>query len=170
MSALPRRWMHSLGVAKRAALLASITGDDFDLLCAAALLHDVGYAPRLAHTGFHALDGARFLRDEHGSDARLMKLVANHSFALLEAEERGLRSDLESEFPQSSTESLTDALVWCDMTTTPDGEPTTTAERIAEICQRYGTHSLIGRFISRASPEIHKAARRIDEALATHPR
>jgi hypothetical protein len=30
-------------------------------------------------TGFHPLDRARFLRDEHGADGRLVRLVANHS-------------------------------------------------------------------------------------------
>lgn len=54
---------------------------DAGLLLAAATLHDVGYAPRLAATGFHPLDGARFLRDEHGAEERLVRLVANHSFA-----------------------------------------------------------------------------------------
>lgn len=64
-----------------------------------AILHDIGYAPRLAATGFHPLDGARFLRDEFHADDRLVRLVANHTFALLEAEERGLREQLETEFP-----------------------------------------------------------------------
>jgi HD superfamily phosphodiesterase len=76
-----------------------VIGQDSGLLRAAAVLHDVGYAPRLATTGFHPLDGARFLRDVHGGDERLVRLVANHSFALLEAEARGLREVLEAEFP-----------------------------------------------------------------------
>ncbi|WP_028476362.1 hypothetical protein [Nocardia sp. CNY236] len=37
----------------------------------------VGYARRLVITGFHPLDGARFLRDEHHVDARVVRLVAN---------------------------------------------------------------------------------------------
>ncbi|MYT28114.1 HD domain-containing protein [Streptomyces sp. SID8354] len=77
-AALPRRWVHCMGVARRAAALGQISGENADLLVAAATLHDVGYAPRLATTGFHPLDGARFLRDEHGADERLVRLVANH--------------------------------------------------------------------------------------------
>ena len=50
--ALPRRWAHSLGVARRAADLRGVLGENADLLVAAATLHDVGYAPRLAATGF----------------------------------------------------------------------------------------------------------------------
>ncbi|MFH8463907.1 HD domain-containing protein [Streptomyces sp. NPDC017991] len=49
---LPRRCAHSQGVAQRAAELVGVLGDDSDLLASAAVLHDVGYAPRLgkAHT------------------------------------------------------------------------------------------------------------------------
>ncbi|AJC55128.1 metal dependent phosphohydrolase [Streptomyces sp. 769] len=145
-------------------------GEDADLLVAAATLHDVGYAPRLAGTGFHPLDGARFLRDEHGADERLMRLVANHSFALLEAEERGLREALEAEFPLLGEPLLVDALVYCDMTTTPDGEPTTAQDRVEEIVGRYGVDSVVGRFIRRASPEILAAVERVEAALAAQPR
>lgn len=167
---LPRRWAHSQGVARRAAGLGGILGEDAELLVAAATLHDVGYAPRLATTGFHPLDGARFLRDEHDADEQLVRLVANHSFALLEAEERGLRGPLEAEFPLLEEPLLVDALVYCDMTTTPDGDPTTAPERVAEIVGRYGADSVVGRFIRRASPEIFAAVERVDAALVAQPR
>jgi hypothetical protein len=141
-------------------------GEDAALLASAAVLHDVGYAPRLAVTGFHPLDGARFLRDEHGADERLCRLVANHSFAVLEAEERGLREALEAEFPLPEDRLLVDALVYCDMTTTPDGEPTTAQARMAEILSRYGDGGVVGRSIRRAAPEIFAAVERVEAALA----
>jgi hypothetical protein len=167
---LPRRWAHSQGVGDRATSLRRILGEDADLLAAAAVLHDIGYAPRLATTGFHPLDGARFLRDQHQADERLTRLVANHSFALLEAEERGLRAILEEEFPLLDETLLVDALVYCDMTTTPDGKPTTAEARVAEIVERYGDDSLVGRFIRRASPRIFAAVGRVEAALgATQP-
>ncbi|WP_435131452.1 HD domain-containing protein [Actinacidiphila sp. bgisy144] len=164
--ALPRRWAHSQGVAARAEGLAELLGEQAALLRSAAVLHDVGYAPRLAVTGFHPLDGARFLRDQHTADDRLTRLVANHSFALLEAEERGLRETLEDEFPLLKDQLLVDALVYCDMTTTPGGEPTTAGERVAEIVGRYGADSIVGRFIRRAEPEIVAAVGRIEKGLA----
>ncbi|MEV7354262.1 HD domain-containing protein [Kitasatospora sp. NPDC091276] len=167
---LPRRWTHSQGVSLRAVGLEPVLGDNADLLIAAAVLHDVGYAPVLAVTGFHPLDGARFLRDVHGADERLVRLVANHSFALLEAEERGLRVVLEAEFPLLEDQRLVDALVWCDMTTTPHGEPTTAEARVAEIVGRYGAESVVGRFIRRASPEIFAAVARVEAALAAQPK
>ncbi|WP_378735296.1 HD domain-containing protein [Nocardia brasiliensis] len=167
---LPRRWAHTQGVARAAAALAERLSCDRDLLVASAVLHDVGYAPRIAVTGFHPLDGARFLRDEHQADERVVRLVANHTCALLEAEERGLGDELASEFPVLDDELLTDALTFCDMTTTPDGAPTTPTERIGEIEGRYGPDSIVGRFIRRAEPSILAMAGRIDSALSAQPR
>ncbi|MET8560787.1 HD domain-containing protein [Streptomyces flaveolus] len=167
---LPRRWAHTRGVSERATEVGPVLGKNASLLVAAATLHDVGYAPRLAVTGFHPLDGARFLRDEHGADDRLVRLVANHSFALLEAEERGLRDELASEFPLLDDPLLVDALVYCDMTTTPEGGRTSAPERIAEIVSRYGADSVVGRFIRRAAPEILSSVQRVEAALSAQPR
>ncbi|MFJ3527272.1 HD domain-containing protein [Streptomyces sp. NPDC090132] len=161
---LPRRWAHVQGVARRARELRPILPEaDADLLEAAAFLHDIGYAPKLVDTGFHPLDGARFLRQEH-ADERVVNLVAHHSCALLEAEERGLRHDLEAEFQLECPE-LVDALVYCDMTTTPDGTPTDSEARVGEIVNRYGPDTLVGRFIQRAAPEIHAATSRVRAQL-----
>jgi hypothetical protein len=169
-SVLPRRWAHTQGVARRAAEIRKAVGRDADLLVASATLHDVGYAPRLVVTGFHPLDGARFLRDEHSVDERLVRLVANHSFALMEAKERGLWHELATEFPLLENPLVVDALVYCDMTTTPDGGRTTVRERVEEIVGRYGAGSVVGRFIRRAAPEIFSSVERIEAALAAQPR
>ena len=50
--ALPRRWAHVQGVARRAAVVSPLFAEDGDLLITAALLHDVGYAPSLVDIGF----------------------------------------------------------------------------------------------------------------------
>src|SRR6185312_9230875 len=94
---LPRRWAHVQGVAGRARSLAPVLGADAELLEAAAWLHDIGYAPGLATTGLHQLDGARHLRDTQHADAMLCRLVAHHSCAIIEAGERGLTDVLNSE-------------------------------------------------------------------------
>ncbi|MFE7119101.1 HD domain-containing protein [Streptomyces sp. NPDC057654] len=161
---LPRRWRHSLGVAERACSLRPILGEDAVLLEAAAVLHDIGYSPRIASTGFHPLDGGRFLREQEGMDERVVCLVAHHSCALLEAEERGLRQELATEF-ELEHPVLVDALLFCDMTTTPDGEPTTSEARVSEIVERYGPDTVVGRFIQRATPEIHAAVQRVEDRL-----
>ncbi|MFJ1603925.1 HD domain-containing protein [Streptomyces sp. NPDC088253] len=162
---LPRRWQHCLGVAERARTIALILGEDAELLEAAAVLHDIGYAPDLAKTGFHPLDGARYLRDVANADERVVHLVAHHSCAWMEAEARGLREELEGEFPRQSAH-LNDALCYCDMNTTPDGTPTNPVDRINEITGRYGPDSLIGTFIRRAEPEILASTSRVLERVA----
>ena len=155
---LPRRWAYVQGVAGRARTLAPILGDDADLLEAAAWLHDIGYSPDLVGTGFHPLDGARYLRDVHAADSVLCRLVANHSCAVIEAEERGLDRELSAEFPAPDSD-LSDALAYCDMTTTPTGRLVSVHDRLSEIRQRYGppmwsraSRTRPSRILSRASP------------------
>ncbi|SED10865.1 HDIG domain-containing protein [Streptomyces sp. 2231.1] len=162
---LPRRWKHCLGVAERARTLEFILAEDAELLEAAAVLHDIGYAPDLAKTGFHPLDGARYLRDVANADERVVLLVAHHSCAWMEAEARGVRQELEGEF-QRESEHLNDALCYCDMNTAPDGTPTNPIDRINEITGRYGADSLIGTFIRRAEPEILACTSRVLERAA----
>jgi HD domain-containing protein len=151
------------GVGTRAQVAASLFSvDDRELLVGAALLHDIGYAPELVHTGFHPLDGARYLRSVDGPD-RLVNLVAHHSCATLEAELRGLSDEL-AEFEDEKTV-LRDALWWADMTTTPDGGETTVAERVAEIQTRYGPDDLVSCFIQRAWADLNAAAERTQRRL-----
>ena len=150
---LPRRWAHVQGVAAQARSLAPILGGDGELLEAAAWLHDIGYSPELAETGFHPIDGARYLRDVHHADPVLCSLVGHHSCAVIEAEERGLAGELSREFPFAD-QALNDALAYCDMTTTPDGSLVSVHDRLAEIRERYGPHSLVTRFTRRAEPSL----------------
>jgi hypothetical protein len=161
---LPRRWRHSQGVAGTARSLARVLRDRADLLEAAAWLHDIGYSPTLDVTGFHPLDGARYLRDVLHADMEICGLVAHHSCAILEAEQRGLAAELAAEFPMPNA-SLWDALTYCDVTTSPDGRPVTVTGRIAEIRQRYGSGHLVTEFIGRAEPHMIGAVRRIQRRL-----
>src|SRR4051794_6919676 len=86
----PERWRHTIGVARRAEDLASaVPGDDLELLVAAAWLHDIGYAESVRDSGFHPLDGARYLAARLWPP-RLNALVAHHSGADFQAEARGL--------------------------------------------------------------------------------
>ena len=161
---LPRRWAHVQGVAMQARSLAPILGDDAGLLEAAAWLHDLGYSPDLADTGFHPLDGARYLRDVECADPSLCRLVANHSCAILEADERGLADVLSSEFPPPDSK-LNDALAYCDMTTTPTGHVVSVHDRLSEIVERYGPHDVVARFIRRAEPELVSSVTRTGQRL-----
>ncbi len=88
-------------------------------------------------TGLHALDGARYLRDAQHADAMLCRLVAHHSYAVIEAEERGLADILSLEF-EPAPYAHSSVLTYCDMTTSPDGELVPVELRLAEIHHRYG--------------------------------
>ena len=119
---------------------------------AAAYLHDVGYAPILAITGFHPLDGARWVRD-HGPGGRLARLVAHHSCAIYEAQVRGFLDALLAEF--EAEESATyDALVFCDMTTGPTGKTVNFEERISDIYERYRPDHAVSVALALSRPSL----------------
>src|SRR5205809_8106242 len=102
----------------------------------------IGYAPGLATTGLHQLDGALYLRDTQHADAMLCRLVAHHYCAIIEAGERGLADILSSEF-DPAPDVLASVLTCCDMTTSPDGQPVRVDRRLAEIHERYGSGHLV---------------------------
>lgn len=164
--ALPRRWAHVQGVTARARTLAPTLGPDAELLESAAWLHDIGYAPDLARTEMHGLDGACYLRDVQQADPMLCRLVAHHSCAVIEAEERGMDGLLHSEFAPAP-QPLADALTFCDMTTSPDGQQVDVTRRLAEIYDRYGSDHLVTRSMRRATPFILESVGRVHSA---HPR
>ncbi len=161
---LPRRWSHVQGVGRTAESIADLVGDDGQLLACAAWLHDIGYSPDASASGFHALDGARYLRDVEHADDRLCRLVARHSCAYIEALNRGLTGQL-AEFPP--IDGLTaDALTYCDMTTTPDGGTTDVDFRLREIVDRYSDGDVVAESIKTAAPEVRAAVDRVTAALA----
>ncbi|MFI5911574.1 HD domain-containing protein [Dactylosporangium sp. NPDC051541] len=161
---LPTRWAHVQGVGHTAEDIAHIAGDDAELLICAAWLHDIGYAPDLVKAGFHPLDGARYLRDVEHADERLIRLVANHSCALVEARNRDLADDLDAEFP-SPADFLLDALTFCDMTTSPTGTPVNLEQRLAEAFERYGDGHLVTRSLTEARPQLQASTDRVLAAL-----
>lgn len=75
------RWDHLSSVGRCAEELAArsdlVTLD----VVLAAWLHDVGYGPKVKASGFHPLDGARFLRDEVGVANEVVRLVEWHTGA-----------------------------------------------------------------------------------------
>jgi putative nucleotidyltransferase with HDIG domain len=161
--ALPRRWAHVQGVANKAEHVAASLALRDEALVAAAWLHDVGYAPEVTDTGFHPLDGARYLVGL-GFSERVVNLVARHSYAILEAEFRGFDSQL-AVFSDEGGGSR-DALWYCDLTTSPDGRSVSARERIAEIKQRYGPGHIVTRFITEGSSELLAAVERTEWRLA----
>ena len=161
--ALPRRWAHVQGVAARARSLAPTVGADADLLEAAAWLHDIGYLPELAISGLHGLDGARYLRDVQHADPMPCHLVAHHSCAVIEAEERrpGRRP---APRVRPAAGPLADA-------SRPSARPPSRRRRAgardpppSRDPQPYGSGHLVSRSIRRATPLILQA---VDHVHAT---
>jgi hypothetical protein len=162
---LPRRWAHVQGVARTARGLNTILGKNAELLTATAVLHDIGYSPGLRDSGFHALDGARYLRDVQHFEGMVCRLVAHHSCAVVEAEEHGLAADLAREF-KPAPRGLADALIYCDMTTSPDGQRITIEQRLADIRARYGPAHPVTQALRRSAPELVAATARVTRKLS----
>jgi hypothetical protein len=150
------RWLHARSVGRKVRLLGGVLGPG-NAVGAAAWLHDVGYAPELRRTGCHPIDGARFLRDE-GAPGAVVDLVAKHSGAKFEAEERGLTAEL-AEFGEPSEADL-DLLTLLDMTTGPTGEYVGEDERVAEILNRYEPSHAVHRAVTRSRADLLEACRR----------
>jgi HD superfamily phosphodiesterase len=162
---LGNRWAHVQAVAEQAGRVAPVLPvAERETLIAAAWLHDIGYAPALATTGLHPLDGARHL-DALGVDRRLCCLVAHHSGATFEAEERGYAAEL-ADFELEDSPVM-DALIYSDMTTGPAGQRLTFEARIAEILERYPAGDPVHRAISRSRPELAAAVERTVRQLAS---
>jgi hypothetical protein len=164
---LPQRWAHVLGCRRQAQRIGPrlLARTERELLVAAALLHDVGYAKPLVRSGFHPLDGALFLSGV-GVPPRLCNLVAHHSAAAVTAGLRGLGAELGA-FSDEHT-ALRDALWFCDMTTDPSGREVTAEERIADIRLRYGPGSVQVRALDSGGLTARIAAvRRTDQRLRT---
>lgn len=159
------RLAHSEGVGRRADEISSqvskVLRDDF---ISAAFLHDIGYSPAVARTGFHALDGAVYLA-ERGL-ASIAALVAHHSGSEVEAEVRGLGASL-AQFDRPDPLAA-DALTYCDITTGPNGDRVTLEERLRDIRRRHGPDEPLRVSVDRAEADLRAAVLRVEERLASH--
>jgi putative nucleotidyltransferase with HDIG domain len=164
LATLPTRLAHVRAVAELADSIGQLLVPDEHLtLVSAAYLHDIGYAPQLAHTGFHALDGALWLR-EQGGEPRLANLVAHHTGAVHEARSRGLEQEL-AEFEREES-LVADLLSWCDLNRGPQGEPTSVTERFLSVEQRYGADHAVSRALANAKLELLASCERVEGLLA----
>lgn len=164
VSALGDRWLHLQAVGARAKVLSpAVPLPDRELLVKAGWLHDIGYAPEIARTGMHALDGAVHLR-ELGYPERLVCLVAHHTGARFEAAERGLSAELAA-FALEDSPTM-DALICADLTTGPQGQPLRFEDRIAEIFERYKPDSPVHRSLTAGRESLTRSVERTKQRLA----
>jgi hypothetical protein len=164
LAPLGRRWLHVQAVAAQARALADrifTSAREAEMVVAAAYLHDIGYAPAIANTGFHPLDGGRFVRNSGRPE--LAALVAQHTGARNEAVLRGI--DLLAEFPFENSR-LYRTLSYCDLTTGPDGRRMTVDDRVAEIVERYGESHVVSQGILVGEPEFKAIESEIEGQLS----
>lgn len=162
VGSLGRRWSHVEAVGRAAEELAERTPIVSDDVVRAAWLHDVGYGEQVRSTGFHALDGARFL-ELAGVDKAIVSLVAFHTGAIYEAAERGLTAEL-TEFAPPDPDEL-DVLTMIDLGVGPDGSPVRDAQRLAEVLNRYDPADPVARAVVRSTPLLLAASRRSKQRL-----
>lgn len=149
------RWAHVFAVATTAHVLADPVGDE--IIECAAWLHDVGYAEEVVDTGMHAIDGAGFL-DREGVPRGIVSLVAFHTGAEYEAQERGLIDKL-IQFERPPQDQL-DALILADLISSPTGERISVSDRLDEVPLRYEPQHPVHRAILRARPYLEECAER----------
>lgn len=153
LCSLETRWRHVEGVAARAVELEAN-----DLLVSAAWLHDIGYAPGVVDSGMHAIDGAKYLVRE-GAPEALVSLVAFHTGAAYEAEERGLEGELDG-YALPGQGDL-DLLTFADLTTASNGGPIGYRARIDEIFRRYPPHHPVHRAVRRSRASLELSCQRV---------
>ncbi len=156
------RWLHTRSVAGLASELQGRTGDVSDAVVSAAWLHDVGYGPEVVDTGFHPIDGARWL-SRQGVPEGIVALVAYHSGAIFEAEERGLLVEL-ADFTVPDPDQL-GMLTLVDMAVGPTGERVSVKSRLDEILARYPADHPVHRALKRSRPSLIESAERAAEKL-----
>ena len=159
--AYPDRWSHVQLVVQTLHGIEDV-GRRTELLVAAGWLHDIGYAPQLIDTGMHAIDGAAFL-DRAGAPSEIVSLVAFHTGAEFEAEERGLVDAL-LQFDRPPQEQL-DVLILADLLSGPKGQLMTVRDRLDEISRRYEPQHPVHRAVLRSRPYLEECAARAAEAV-----
>jgi hypothetical protein len=162
ISGMGRRWDHLSRVGQTAEDLAERSPLVTQAVVCAAWLHDVGYAPGIVVSGLHPLDGATFL-SQLGVPRAIISLVAFHTGALYEAQERGLSEQLAA-FPQPVAEDL-DFLTMIDLATAPDGSPMLDTDRITEILSRYEDGHPVNRAVRRSESSLLASSARGKHAL-----
>jgi hypothetical protein len=103
------------------------------------------------------------VRDVLAAEDIVCRLVAHHSGAMVEADERGI-PELVEEFGMPDRE-LLDALTYCDVTTAPDGCPVGIEERLSEILVRYSSEHVVHRSVVRSAPALRNAALNVQRRL-----
>lgn len=160
---LPKRWAQAQAAAEKAGTYAAIVPGEEEVLVSIAALHNVGFTEEARDTGFSTLDGALYLR-KISADERLVDLLAHILVGSVEAELRGL-GDRWAEFGPDEKTPLRDAFWTICLTTGPNGEEMTAAERCDEWLVRYAHLDYMDEYLERCRGELQDAEARTRERL-----
>lgn len=150
------RWEHLSAVGELAERLAERHPQVSMRVVQAAWLHDIGYASPIAHLGFHPVDGADYLVSRNAPEG-VPELVAFHTGASFEAEERALIKELKAFTPPDDHE--LDLLTMCDLGVSPSGEHVLDVRRVEEILSRYDPEDPVFRAVTRSRASLLEASR-----------
>jgi hypothetical protein len=155
------RLAHSACVARRVEQVGHMVDCRWQpALYEAAWLHDIGYHRRIALTGFHPLDGARWLQAS-GWRPETCRLVAWHTAASTEGRLRGLADVLAEEFAPPVPHAAA-ALAWADLTSSPAGVEWTADRRVADILRRHPADSVVHRSVVEALPDLWATIKQVE--------
>lgn len=162
----PARLAHVLTVAKQvratAQQLAGSTGEpDVDVAYRSALLHDIGYAEALHDTGFHPIDGARYLQRQGYAD--IADFIICHSNSPEQALLRGLPAI------SVSRHIIADLITYWDVQVTQGGKLVTYAERMQDIRNRHGEDSPVWKAHTQAEPRIQVIMEHVNSLISRAP-
>ena len=106
----------------------------------------------------HAIDGAEHLH-KLGAPKLMVSLVAWHTGAEYEADERGLTGRLLN-FDRPPQDNL-DLLIYADLTTGPAGQPMEIEQRLDEIFERYEPQHPVHRAVEQSRHYLVSCAARV---------
>ena len=156
---------YAASIAEIAAEALGVT--DPQHLVAAAWLHDVGYLPTIARTGFHPLDGALYLASQGWPDDTVM-LVAHHSHADLLAPYFDVEDHLAVlDHAGGDAEAV---LTYADLRSGTTGMGALPDERIAEMRARHAENPSVPCEARELRYELLlRTAARVSAALGAQP-
>jgi len=134
--------------------------DTKDICMAAALLHDVGYAPSLNVHDFHPVDGYMAIKSLFPCEISLPVLY--HSFADLECNFR--RPDMEIHYDDkmdAKASKVWELLTYCDLHTDGQGNLVTVDERYADIKLRHGADSIVYAYMQSIRGHVDNLVTRV---------
>jgi hypothetical protein len=114
--------------------------DQPEMVVAAAWLHDIGYAPAIARTGFHPLDGALFLARQGWPD-QVVLLVAHHSHAAFLAPYYGVQHHMA--LLEHVRGLADDIITFSDLRAGPNGWGADPRDRVEDKRRRHANSTVV---------------------------